>query len=132
MKARYWLICLVALTACGEELDPAPVMERLYRQRVELLSGTTLRRCEEAIQAEALLRADSLLADRRRRLRFVEGRPPRPARPREPPVRELSAPLPLRPLFPFEIRFDSLLRDSLLQDSIRQDSILRVDSLLMG
>ena len=127
MKGRYWLIWLVALTACGgNDLDPVPVMEALYRQRVATLSGSTLRRCEENIQEEALRRADSLLLDRAKRLRRIEGRPPRPRRPGEPPVRELSAPLPLRPLFPFEIRFDTLLRDSLLRDSLRQDSLLRV------
>ncbi len=131
MKVRYWMIWLVALTACGgNDLDPVPVMEKLYRERVALLTGTTLRRCEETIQEEALRLADSLLLDRARRQRRIEGRPPRPRRPGEPPVRELSAPLLLRPLFPFEIRFDTLLRDSMLRDSMLQDSLLR--SLELG
>ncbi|MEL7159390.1 MAG: hypothetical protein AAFN92_01420 [Bacteroidota bacterium] len=58
-------------------------------------------------------------------MRRIEGRPPRPHRPGEPEVKELSAPLPLRPLFPFEIRFNTLLRDSLYRDSLRIDSIGR-------
>ena len=56
-------------------------------------------------------------------MRRIEGRPAKPNRPGAPPVKELSQPLPLRPLFPFEIRFDMLLRDSLFQDSLRVDSL---------
>ena len=113
---------------CGpEDINPAEIIEARAREQVAGIRGTMLRRCEEDVLEAARTRADSLLLDRARRMRRIEGRPPRPGRPGEPPPQQLSKPLPLRPLFPFEIRFDSLLRDSLLQDSLRQDSLLRID-----
>ena len=127
---RYGFFLLVfLLCACGpEEIDPRIIIEARATAQVAAIRGNILRECERKVQEAATARADSLLLDRARRMRRIEGRPPRPGRPGEPPVRELSAPLPLRPLFPFEVRFDTLLRDSLLRDSLRQDSILR-DSL---
>lgn len=96
-----------------------------FRARAEQLTAAVLRDCREEVLAAATLRADSLLVDRANRMRRVEGRPPRPNRPGAPPVKQLTRPLPLRPLFPFEIRFDTLLRDSLYADSLRIDSIDR-------
>ena len=123
------LTVLLLVLACGRnEVDP----EQLVRERADLqvagITANLLRDCEDKVQEAATARADSLLLDRARRMRRIAGRPPRPGRPGEPPVRELSKPLPLRPLFPFEIRFDTLLRDSLLRDSLYQDSLL-MDSL---
>ena len=99
-------------------------MEARYTGRIDALRGNLLRSCEQEIMEVAVARADSLLLDRLGRMRRIEGRPPRPDRPGAPPRRELSAPLPLRPLFPFEVRFDTLLRDSLLRDSLVRDSLL--------
>lgn len=130
------LLC-VFLEACGDS-DNRDV-EGVIRQRVEDRTSALVARqrkdCEEDILAIALKRADSLLIDRARRLSRIDGRPPKPRKPGEPPVKELSSPLPLRPLFPFEIRFDTLLRDSLFQDSLHLDSIDRgllmpMDSLI--
>lgn len=131
------LMCLmVGLIGCGEGDDRN--VEEVIRQRAnERIAGLTanyLEDCEEDILEVATQRADSLLIERSRKMSRIEGRPPRPPRPGEPPVKELSAPLPLRPLFPFEIRFDTLLRDSLYADSIRVDSIERellIDSILL-
>lgn len=129
--SRYLFLLCLTFAACGpEEIDPRVLVQERADRQVAAIRANILRDCEEDIQEAATLRADSLLLDRARRMRRVEGRPPRPARPGEPPVKELSEPLPLRPLFPFEIRFDTLLRDSLLRDSIYQDSLLR-DSLLL-
>lgn len=131
MTARYHpltllLIALVAATACApEEIDSGQIVLERYRERVADREATLLQDCQEDVIEEAIRRADSLLLDRAARMRRVEGRPPRPNRPGTPPVKELSQPLPLRPLFPFEIRFDTLLRDSLYQDSLRVDSLER-------
>lgn len=120
------LIALMAATACApEEVDSDEVVLERYRERIADREAGILRDCQEDVIEEALRRADSLLLDRARRMRRIEGRPPRPDRPGAPPVKELSQPLPLRPLFPFEIRFDTLLRDSLYQDSLRTDSLER-------
>lgn len=119
-------IALVMATACTpDDADSAAVVMEKYRTRVADLTRNLERDCQKDVLEEAVRRADSLLIDRARRMRRIDGRPPRPNRPGAPPVKELSAPLPLRPLFPFEIRFDSLLRASLLQDSLRSDSIAR-------
>ncbi|MEL6273620.1 MAG: hypothetical protein AAFU03_00765, partial [Bacteroidota bacterium] len=83
--------------------------------------------CQTEVLQVARLRADSLLRERARRMRTLAGRPPKPRRPGTPPAKNLSKELPLRPLFPFEIRFDTLLRDSLFQDSIRLDSLFRIE-----
>ena len=121
---------ILLLLACGpEEIDPAKVIEQRARDQVAAIQRNMLADCERKVQEAAVIRADSLLLDRARRMRRVAGRPPRPGRPGEPAPQSLSKPLPLRPLFPFEIRFDTLLRDSLLRDSLSRDSILR-DSLL--
>jgi hypothetical protein len=118
------LIGLVAATACTpEEIDSGRVVLEQFRERVAAREADMLLDCQEKVIEEATRRADSLLLDRARRMRRIEGRPPRPYRPGMPPVKELSQPLPLRPLFPFEIRFDTLLRDSLFQDSLRTDSL---------
>ncbi len=118
------LIALVWATACTpEEIDSGALVQKGFLERMAQLRGNLARDCQADVLAEAVARADSLLIDRARRMRRIEGRPPRPARPGAPPIKELSAPLPLRPLFPFEIRFDTLLRDSLYQDSLRLDSI---------
>lgn len=131
MKLKYHplsLICilLVALTACvPDDVDSTALVLERARERVIDLTLNLERDCREDMLEEAIRRVDSLLIDRARRMRRIEGRPPRPNRPGAPPVKELSEPLPLRPLFPFEIRFDTLLRDSLFLDSLRTDSIDR-------
>ncbi len=119
------LLVLLALNACGETDDRN--VEEVIRQRVaertKALTQNIVEDCQEEVLKIAMRKADSLLIERARRMSRIEGRPPRPSRPGEPPLQELSAPLPLRPLFPFEIRFDTLLRDSLYLDSLRLDSI---------
>jgi hypothetical protein len=127
LRPLSWLmILLVAATACTPDAtDSGAIVLENYRTRVAQLTAAIVRDCREEVIAAAILRADSLLIDRANRMRRVEGRPPRPNRPGAPPVKELSQPLPLRPLFPFEIRFDTLLRDSLYLDSLRFDSIDR-------
>ncbi|TXF89171.1 hypothetical protein FUA23_11715 [Neolewinella aurantiaca] len=120
------LVLFVMGTGCmPDDLDSdAHVMEK-FRERIADLTRNLERDCNGDVLEEAMRRADSLLLDRAKRIRRIEGRPPRPGRPGAPPVKELSSPLPLRPLFPFEIRFDTLLRDSLLLDSLHLDSIDR-------
>lgn len=128
-----WLPFLLLSVAfgCGpEEIDPDVVIEARATAQVAAIRANILRSCEEEVQEAATARADSLLLDRARKMRRIAGRPPRPGRPGEPPVKELTEPLPLRPLFPFEVRFDTLLRDSLLRDSLYQDSLYR-DSLYL-
>ena len=105
--------------------DSEPVIQRKFRERVAAIAASIERDCYEDVLAEATRIADSLIIQRARRMQRIAGRPPRPSRPGAPPAKELSSPLPLRPLFPFEIRFDTLLRDSLLLDSLRLDSIDR-------
>jgi hypothetical protein len=120
------LILLVVATACTPEVvDSTALVYERYRERAAALTNNLLDECQKDVIDEAQERADSLLIDRARRMRRIEGRPPRPNRPGAPPVKELTQPLPLRPLFPFEIRFDTLLRDSLYLDSLRYDSILQ-------
>lgn len=120
------LILAVMATACTPEVvDSTALVNERYLERANILTQNLWDDCEEDVIKDALEKADSLLIDRARRMRRIEGRPPRPNRPGAPPEQELSAPLPLRPLFPFEIRFDTLLRDSLYQDSLRWDSIDR-------
>ncbi|NJB87313.1 hypothetical protein GGR26_003093 [Lewinella marina] len=122
------LLCLW-LAGCREEaINPRVLIEERAAEQVAAIRANLLRDCERKVQEAATARADSLLLDRARKMRRIAGRPPRPGRPGEPPPPQLSKPLPLRPLFPFEIRFDTLLRDSLLQDSLRRDSLLQ-DSL---
>ena len=118
------LSSLLATSACRDrESGSAAYFEQLFQDRIARLVGRIEADCQEEILEAARAQADSLLLDRARRIRRIAGRPPRPNRPGAPPRKELSAPLPLRPLFPFEIRFDTLLRDSLYQDSLRLDSI---------
>ena len=126
-----WLLLL--LLACGpEEINPAQIIEERASTQVALIRDNLLRACREDVLEAAQARADSILLDRARRMRRIDGRPPRPPRPGEPPPSELSQPLPLRPLFPFEIRFDTLLRDSLYQDSLYRDSLLRLAPIDSG
>ncbi|MGB3801759.1 MAG: hypothetical protein WA952_18215 [Lewinella sp.] len=131
---RYCLgLALLLVLGCGpEEINPAQIIEERASNQVAGIRASLLRSCEDRVIEAARLRADSLLLDRARRMRRIAGRPPRPGRPGEPPPQELSEPLPLRPLFPFEIRFDTLLRDSLLLDSLQRDSIMRIDSISIG
>lgn len=119
-------IFIVMATACTpDDVDSTALVLKNARERVADLTRNLQRDCQEDVMEEAIRRADSLIIDRARRMRRIEGRPPRPNRPGAPAVKELSEPLPLRPLFPFEIRFDTLLRDRLFQDSMRMDSIDR-------
>ena len=119
------LLATLCLTCRERGGSSQAYLQQLFDERVGRLSERINRTCQEDILDVAQTRADSLLLERARRMRRIEGRPPRPNRPGEPPVKELSAPLPLRPLFPFEIRFDTLLRDSLLLDSLQRDSLDR-------
>ena len=122
-----WLVLLLGLigSCTVRETDSETVIQEKYRERVGNLEAKLRRDCEREVLIEATRIADSLLIQRARRMQRIAGRPPRPLRPGAPPPKELSEPLPLRPLFPFEIRFDTLLRDSLLLDSLRQDSLER-------
>ena len=127
-RLTQWLLLSVALTvwSCQPDLtDSSEVMEARFLDRTQALTGKVLNGCREDILKASLLRADSLIAARNNKLRRVEGRPPRPFRPGAPPPKQLSAALPLRPLFPFEVRFDTLLQQQLLQDSLRTDSLSR-------
>ncbi|MCX8212882.1 MAG: hypothetical protein OTI34_17665 [Lewinella sp.] len=118
------LIALVTATACTpDDVDSTAFVMEKYRARVADLTGNLKRDCQEDVFKEAIRLADSLLIDRARRMRRIDGRPLRPNRPGAPPVKELSEPLPLRPLFPFEIRFDTILRYNMLLDSLHSDSI---------
>ena len=119
------LLLTLAFSCRDRDRGGAAYMDQLFQERISRLVGRIESTCQEEVIELARARADSLLLDRARRMRRIEGRPPRPNRPGAPPVKELSAPLPLRPLFPFEIRFDTLLRDSLYQDSLRLDSLER-------
>ena len=119
-------VLTVALLGCKDRGGTTEAyLQKLFDERIGRLTDRITRDCQEEVLTVAQTQADSLLLERARRMRRIEGRPPRPYRPGEPPVKELSAPLPLRPLFPFEIRFDTLLRDSLYQDSLRLDSLGR-------
>lgn len=126
LRMRYTTLLLLffTLSACDpvEEDNSAYVMEAIA-ERVMGFRTKFEKECAESVLVIARQRADSLLIDRARRLRLLAGRPPKPSRPGEPQALQLSNPLPLRPLFPFEIRFDTLLRDSLFQDSLRLDSL---------
>ncbi len=129
--SRYLLLLVFLCTACGrEEIDPRILIQERAAEQVAAIRANLLRDCQGRVLEAATARADSLLLNRARRMRRIEGRPPKPGRPGEPPVKELTDPLPLRPLFPFEIRFDTLLRDSLLRDSLLQDSLLRFPDTL--
>lgn len=119
------LLSLFVHSCGGGDRDVEDVIRQRVSDRTTALTNNLLEDCREDILDIAIKRADSLLIDRARRLQRMDGRPPKPRRPGAPPIKELSAPLPLRPLFPFEIRFDLVLRDSLRQDSLRLDSIDR-------
>ncbi|WP_273443717.1 hypothetical protein [Neolewinella agarilytica] len=121
-----WLLALLALSGCEPDVtDSSMVMEERFQDRTQALTAKIMNDCHKDVLEAATLRADSLLINRARRMQRIEGRPPRPNRPGAPPPKALSAPLPLRPLFPFEIRYDTLLQQQLLQDSLRSDSISR-------
>ena len=121
------LLLAVAFGCRDRDRGGAAYIDQLFAERVGRLVGRIESTCQDEVLELARARADRLLLDRARRMRRIGGRPPRPNRPGAPPVKELSAPLPLRPLFPFEIRFDTLLRDSLFQDSLRLDSLERLN-----
>ncbi|PHI20180.1 hypothetical protein CEQ90_09530 [Lewinellaceae bacterium SD302] len=120
---------------CGEREDDKTAAARIITEkmnrRVAGFRSNFHNDCQEKVLEAARARADSLLRERARRLTLLAGRPPKPRRPGAPAEKQLSRELPLRPLFPFEIRFDTLLRDSLLRDSLRLDSLqmLEIDSL---
>ena len=124
-----FLLLLLPVTFSCRDRDRggAAYLDQLFEERVARLVARIEATCQGEVIELARARADSLLLDRARRMRRIEGRPPRPNRPGVPPIKALSAPLPLRPLFPFEIRFDTLLRDSLLLDSLRLDSLQQLD-----
>lgn len=133
MRLIYCLGVLLYLLAssCGaDSLDKEAALQKIAEERLGRLRANILQNCREEVLEIANKRADSLLLDRASRLRRLAGRPPKPVRPGEPPLRELSAELPLRPLFPYEIRFDSLLRQQLTRDSLLRDSLLAIDTLL--
>ena len=128
MRKLTGIIAILTLAGWGcieEAIDTEPLVQARAAEHVAAIRANLLRDCQEDVLEEATRRADSLLLDRASKMRRISGRPPKPNRPGAPPVKELSKPLPLRPLFPFEIRFDTLLRDSLLQDSIFRDSLYR-------
>ncbi|MEM6769074.1 MAG: hypothetical protein AAF597_00705 [Bacteroidota bacterium] len=118
---------LLVLIGCGDgdKRNIDEIIRQRVAERTAALTKNLLDDCEEDIMELAIQRADSLLIERARRMSRRAGRPPRPTRPGEPPVKVLSEPLPLRPLFPFEIRFDTLLRKRLYADSLRMDSTER-------
>ncbi|NJC27761.1 hypothetical protein [Neolewinella antarctica] len=130
MTAKRLLVLLLlslAVWGCKDRNpDSTAEIQLRFDERIARLTERITGDCQKDVLELANARADSLLIQRARRMRRIEGRPPRPNRPGAPPVRELSAPLPLRPLFPFEIRFDTLLRDSLYLDSLRLDSTDRM------
>lgn len=116
---------ILLLWSCNTQPDSA-TDEMIAEKAEERLRGFREKfqtECRERVLEEALSRADVLLRERARRLSLLAGRPPKPTRPGAPQEKQLSKALPLRPLFPFEIRFDTLLRDSLLRDSLRLDSL---------
>lgn len=119
------LACLfLCLHTCGKTaIDPEKVIAKIAAERIEGFRANFKAECQEQLLAAAKQRADSLILDRARRMRKLDGRPPKPLRPGELAPKVLENPLPLRPLFPFEIRFDTLLRDSLYRDSLRLDSL---------
>lgn len=123
-----WILGSIALfsilATCGKtDIDPEKVIQEIAAERIESFRANFSTECQEKVLAAAKQRADSLILDRARRMRTLDGRPPRPLRPGEVAPKVLASPLPLRPLFPFEIRFDTLLRDSLYRDSLRLDSL---------
>lgn len=128
MKTRlFYLPLLLLVLGCfgNEEEDLSSIIEQKANERLVNFEANFRRSCRERIEEAAISRADSLLLIRARKLNKLAGRPPKPRRPGAPPQKELSKALPLRPLFPFEIRFDTLLRDSLYQDSLRLDSLMK-------
>lgn len=132
MKIVFQFLLLLLVTSCGsEEINVNDTIAERVAERIEGFKDNFRKECREKVLEAAAARADSLLIDRARRMRVIAGRPPRPLRPGEPAPLQLKKALPLRPLFPFEIRFDTILRDSLYQDSLRLDSILllQLDSL---
>lgn len=121
-----FLFFSLLLVGCAKDpRDIERIIQERITERTNRLTANVRQECQKEILDIAAQRADSLLIARAQAMSRVAGRPPRPVRPGEPPVRQLREPLPLRPLFPFEIRFDTLLRDSLYADSLRTDSLLR-------
>ncbi len=123
-RALGGIALLLVLSSCGQtDIDPEKVIKEIAAERIESFRANFRADCQEKVLAAAKQRADSLILDRARRMRLLAGRPPKPLRPGEVAPKVLETPLPLRPLFPFEIRFDTLLRDSLYRDSLRLDSL---------
>lgn len=124
-----FLVCL-AFSCGADSLDKDQALREIAGERLERMRRNITRDCREEVLAAANQRADSLLLDRAKRLKRLADRPPKPVRPGEPPERALSTDLPLRPLFPFEIRFDSLLRKRLTRDSLMRDTLLAIDTII--
>ncbi len=119
------LLCLLlGSPSCGtQEIDPEKAIADIVAERIASFRSNFTQECTDQVLEAAKQRADSLILDRARRMRLLADRPPKPLRPGELAPKILQSPLPLRPLFPFEIRFDTLLRDSLYRDSLRADSL---------
>jgi hypothetical protein len=131
-KIAISILLLLLLVSCGsEDINVDDVIAEKVANRIAGFKENFQLECRTKVLDAAAFRADSLLLDRARRMRVIFGRPPRPRRPGEPAPLQLKKELPLRPLFPFEIRFDTILRDSLYLDSLRLDSVfvLQLDSL---
>lgn len=140
MKAKrlaYWgqtlgllLLALMSFTACGaDSVDKEAVLREMADERIDKFRRNSLRDCREEVLEVANQRADSLLLERARRMRLLANRPPKPQRPGAPPERDLSEELPLRPLFPYEVRFDTVLRQQLTLDSLLLDTLQYADTL---
>ena len=124
------LVCASLLTACNaDSIDKEAVLRGMANERIERFRTNNLEDCREQVLEAANLRADSLLLERARRMRLLANRPPKPQRPGAPPERSLSEELPLRPLFPYEVRFDTVLRQQLTMDSLLMDTLQYVDTL---
>lgn len=130
---RLFLSLTLLVMSCGaDSLDKEAALKEIANERLSRIKANMLRDCREDVLVLANARADSLLLERAKKIRRLADRPPKPTRPGEPPSRSLSEALPLRPLFPYEIRFDSLLRQQLTQDSLMRDSLLAIDTLVCG
>lgn len=115
---------LLSSPSCGtKEINPDEAIAEIVAERIASFRTNFEQDCADKVLQAAKQRADSLILDRARRMRLLADRPPKPLRPGELAPKVLQGSLPLRPLFPFEIRFDTLLRDSLYRDSIRADSL---------
>ncbi|MEM6394757.1 MAG: hypothetical protein AAF741_00320 [Bacteroidota bacterium] len=130
--ATIFMLILSCMSCGADSLDKEAALREIAQERLDRIKSNILRDCREEVLELANQRADSLLLERAKKIKRLADRPPKPTRPGEPPNRELSGELPLRPLFPYEIRFDSLLKRQLTLDSLMRDSLLVVDTLGCG